>query len=298
MRFFTTLRVELVEEPHHPRAIDHAAQFAAFSRQRTAIYQPLWRWQPYARRIESEAIAPRLRHEDLHRYRVGFQTVGQTRWLWAKTPLPAEVSYSVAGIDHGNRFALFGRGAAATITASSGVVESPGFSIVPFDDEVRQPQHSLFPFRQFSVAPAVTQPFWIWQQGPEPWVQVDETRRPQPDALFALRGATPVAPQAGQPWWMWQGPETLQIERVDVRAPKHDLFALRAQIPQPAQPWFIYRTAFQLPLAPLTFISPRHDLMAFRQTAAVVVPTPAHRNSFSIRVPQLRFDVRPVRKRY
>lgn len=65
-----------LEEYRRPAASD-LFPFRQFAPSGPVVGQPWFIWPVYSMRIEPEALPVQPRHTDLHRYRVGYQTVGQ-----------------------------------------------------------------------------------------------------------------------------------------------------------------------------------------------------------------------------
>ena len=188
-------RVERIVQPNHysPLFFGRSSAVAA------QIGQPWITWKQTPRIDDAAPVEWRANH-DLHRYRTGFQTVGQPWQLLWKQPAIWFEPEVIRSPDHSalNRF----RTTFQTVGQPWNTWQAYRQPTLELE-QIPAQQFPLFAYRQFApAAPVATQPFWIYQAYRQPDFEPEKIVSPQ-YALYPYRQFVPATAGAGQPWYLW-----------------------------------------------------------------------------------------------
>ena len=159
---------------------------------------PWYLWVPPIQRIDPEDDARRSDQTLLHRYRVGYQTVGQSFQVW---PGPQKrIESEEYTIPPPSNFAL------RRITQATAVPGQPWYlwpnaksDQIPEDDARRSDHTRLHQYRVGYQTVGQSWQYWI---KPQQRVDAEEYTVPGPANLYPFRQIILTA-APGQPWWMW-----------------------------------------------------------------------------------------------
>lgn len=195
----TTQLVLIDGEPEVPRVNHNLALY--FNRAAPATTpQPWWLQKPQRVDQSNAEDTPRSDHARLHRYRAGYQTVGQSYRLWPKPAvadqmIEADAQRTNQTLLHRYRtgYQTVGQPAWALRWQAPRVEEPEAF-------EVKSARPTLHLYRQ--AFQTVGQPTIYWPRAQQ---RIDDevyVVRPPAD-LYAYRQFTTAVASPGQPWWLW-----------------------------------------------------------------------------------------------
>lgn len=194
----TQVRIQRSEP--QPKLSDHYSRLFFGRNSATQAGQPFFLWQQSLRIDDPEVISWRADHTLLHRYRTGFQTVGQPWQTWAKYKQPDFEPEQIRPVVS-NLYAF--RQFTPTQTAGQPWWMWQSVKIEPIAETIQQPdQTALHRFR--TTYQTVGQPYSIWAKYKQPEFEPERFVSPQYE-LAPYRQIT-ITASPGQPWYLWPWP--------------------------------------------------------------------------------------------
>lgn len=203
------------------------------------VGQPFSLWPVARAQIEPEEDVQRANHTLLHRFRTGFQTVGQQqqvlRWKSTQPGLPEEYEVKSARPDlhlYRTGFQTVGQGYRQWPRTTNRVEAEEYTPPKPVD---------LTPFR--GSAPVVTTsgaPWYLWKPAPQR-IEPEEYETRKAGDLTPFRNSAPVVTAPGAPWYLWAPPIPRIEPEEDARRADHTLLnRYRVGYQTVGQPWLYW----------------------------------------------------------
>lgn len=196
---------------------------------------PWYLWKPPIPRLDPEDDARRADHTRLHRYRTGYQTVGQSYRLLRQPSAYASQDIEPDAVRKPVDLSPFRQ---ITTTAPIGApwyLWAPPIKRVEPEADARRSDHTLL--HRYRVGyQTVGQPFQL-RPGPQKRVEAEEYTVP-PLSNFALTRVTQATAIPGQPWCLWPVADADQSAEEDARRSDHgQLHRYRVGYQTVAQSW-------------------------------------------------------------
>jgi hypothetical protein len=245
----------LVEAEQDARRTDHSQRllYGKTAAAAPTAGAPWYLWVPPERQLDPEDDARRPDHDNLHLYRVGYQTVGQqqpilnwkSKWPGEDEPYDVKTArpdlhlYRTGFQTVGQSYRIWPKPASAWQDIEPDATREPA-DLTPFrnttpavvtggapwylwappiqrldpEEDARRADHSWL--HRYRVGfQTVGQPFQIWL-GPQKRLEAEEYTAPQPSA-FALTRVTQATATPGQPWYMWPAAKADQTIEPDAQ---------------------------------------------------------------------------------
>lgn len=191
-------RVQITRAEPQPPLADHYSRLFFGRGTAVQIGQPFFSWRPIQRIDDPESISWRADHTLLHRYRAGFQTVGQPYaliWngrpgLWFEPEIIRQPDHSALNLYRvgyqtvGQPWAIWAK------------YRQPDFE----PEKIVSAQYDLYPYRQITITAGAGQPWYLW-----PPIQItiepeEKMYRENHDlSLYPFRPHPGLVPTADQP---------------------------------------------------------------------------------------------------
>lgn len=220
----------LVSGEHDAVRVNHASRLM-FGRSATVVATsgaPWYLWQKSDRTQEPEVYIPR-RGADLHRFRTGYQTVGQSYRLWPRvqTRIESEEYATAKPVD----LTAFRNSQPLFSVAGQPFFIWPKIKVDVTDaEDGRRVNHQSL--HQYRVGYQTVGQSWQYWIKPQQRIDAEEYSVPPPASIFPYRQVTVAAP-LGQPWFMWPRAVADQSLEPNPRVTDHAA-ALYPFLPHPA----------------------------------------------------------------